>query len=533
MKKFIKKYWLLILAVVIGFTLRFYKVGDLPSILNRDEAALAYNAYLLAETGRDEWGRAWPLTLESFGDYKLPGYTWALVPWFKVFGLSDTIVRMPSVLAGCLLIVVFYLWLKTLGVKEKFSLLGAWLIALLPVSIFYSRMAYEANIGLTLMVIDLWLITLLSKKWSSKAFIPLIASLLLGVFTYNTPWILLPFFIVYVLLIFSKKDRKKSILLSGVIAGIFLLGAKLLLPLASQKSGITIFSDETTWDSWIKYRENLNPKWLWLLGSQYVYWVGLMWTKFWQSFTPSFLVTSGGNHSWHRLPTWGHLNFLIYGMGWLGLAITLKELWSVGIKKLLSLKNLGKETRINLATLFLFFTSLAPSVITIDAPHATRSLLFFIFWVYWAVKGLSWLYESKFWPTKNMFWMIICLVIWVESLWHAQQLYVAYPKTQGMFEPGYDGMITYLEDNYPRAPIAIVDPSGYKYILTAWYLRIPPDQYFGTNVRQLPDKIGFRYGEQVTHYHFIADPNDRSEEEKILLQWISKTEQWRIWGISL
>ena len=82
-------------------------------------------------------------------------------------------------------------------------------------------------------------------------------------------------------------------------------------------------------------------------------------------------------------------------------------------------------------------------------------------------------------------------------------------------------------------PIAIVDPSGYKYILTAWYLKITPDQYFATNVRQLPDKIGFRYGERVTHYHFIANSADRSDDEKVLLQWVSKTEQWRIWGISL
>ena len=255
--KFLKQYWLLILALLVGLGLRFYKLDSLPSILNRDEAALAYNAYLLGETGRDEWGRLWPLALESFGDYKLPGYTWVLIPWFKVFGLSDLIVRLPSAVFGTILILVSYLWFKSLKVKETFSLLGAWLIALLPVSIFYSRMAYEANVALTLMVSSLWLINLLANKWNNKAFYPLIFIIFLGVFTYNTPWLLLPFFIIYTYLVWPKnknKNKKELWLLIAMMIALFVFGAKVFLSLTSQKSGITIFTDETTWDSWIKYR---------------------------------------------------------------------------------------------------------------------------------------------------------------------------------------------------------------------------------------------------------------------------------------
>ncbi|MCC6711157.1 MAG: glycosyltransferase family 39 protein [Candidatus Pacebacteria bacterium] len=533
MMKLIKQHWLLLLAIIVGFALRFYKLENLPVILNRDEAALAYNAYLLSETGRDEWGRVWPLALESFGDYKLPGYSWILIPFFKVFGLSDLIVRLPSALAGTLLILVFYLWLKALKITEKFSLVGAWLIALLPVSIFYSRMAYEANIALTLMVTALWLITLLTQKWQVKLVISLILVLTLAVFTYNTPWLLLPFLLVYLYLIYPTKPKKRNSeawWLMASVAVIFIITTRVFISLTGQKSGIAIFTDETIWSNWIAYRESLHPNWLWLLGNKYVYWLGLMWTRFWQSFSPYFLVIHGDNHAWHRLPTWGHLTFLVYGFGWLGIILTIKQLWQIGWKKILKFKDLTETTRFNLANIFLFIATLGPSVITVDSPHATRSLLFFIFWVMLAVKGMSWLFDQSFWPSKKIFWLMFSLLIWIETLWHLQQLFIIYPKHQLTFMPGFNDMIQLIEKQNPqKTAVAIVDPDGYQYILLAWYLKIPAEEYFATNIRQLPDKIGFRYGQQVTNYHFIAKSGDRVPAEKILLEW--RINGWRLTGL--
>jgi hypothetical protein len=96
--------------------------------------------------------------------------------------------------------------------------------------------------------------------------------------------------------------------------------------------------------------------------------------------------------------------------------------------------------------------------------------------------------------------------------------------------PGFDSMIQLIEKQNPqKTAVAIVDPSGYQYILTAWYLKIPAEQYFATNIRQLPDKIGFRYGQQVTHYHFIAKSGDRVPSEKILLEW--RINGWRLSGL--
>jgi hypothetical protein len=63
----------LVLITLLAFSVRFILSDSLPAALNRDEAAIGYNAMLLSQTGLDEWGRSWPLALESFGGYKLPG----------------------------------------------------------------------------------------------------------------------------------------------------------------------------------------------------------------------------------------------------------------------------------------------------------------------------------------------------------------------------------------------------------------------------------------------------------------------------
>ncbi|KKU78425.1 MAG: Glycosyl transferase family 39, partial [Candidatus Amesbacteria bacterium GW2011_GWA2_47_70] len=91
MKKF-----LLIFILILASVLRLYKLSSYPAGLNADEAALGYNAYSLMLTGRDEHGHPWPVNLESFGDFKPAGYAYLLIPFIKVFGLTELAVRLPS-----------------------------------------------------------------------------------------------------------------------------------------------------------------------------------------------------------------------------------------------------------------------------------------------------------------------------------------------------------------------------------------------------------------------------------------------------
>src|SRR3989304_6899932 len=99
---------ILISVLILAAVLRFYRTGEYPAGFNADEAALGYNAYSLLLTGKDEHGHPWPVNLESFGDFKPAGYTYLLLPFVKIFGLTEFAVRLPSVIFGILGVLGIY-----------------------------------------------------------------------------------------------------------------------------------------------------------------------------------------------------------------------------------------------------------------------------------------------------------------------------------------------------------------------------------------------------------------------------------------
>jgi len=155
--------------LIIAVLLRVWNLTDFPPSLNWDEASLGYNAYSLLKTGRDEWGMIMPTILRAFGDYKLPVYSYMAVPWQMIFGQTVVAIRLVSVLAGVLTVLVVY----RLGGKW-----AALVAAVIPWSVFLSRIALEAN--LAVLMLSLGLALLLNKKYTlSIIFITAVAFLCL------------------------------------------------------------------------------------------------------------------------------------------------------------------------------------------------------------------------------------------------------------------------------------------------------------------------------------------------------------------
>ena len=152
-----KKYILLFLILILATVLRVWNITSSPSGLNADEAALSYNAYSLMLTGRDEHGHPWPVNLESFGDFKPAGYAYILIPFIKVFGLTEFAVRLPSIiLSTCVL--EFTYWFENLRVNT-IHYFPPYLSISLGISIFPRSL--EVNVSTTLMVLGMWLLV----KW--------------------------------------------------------------------------------------------------------------------------------------------------------------------------------------------------------------------------------------------------------------------------------------------------------------------------------------------------------------------------------
>ena len=180
--------------------------------------------------------------------------------------------------------------------------------------------------------------------------------------------------------------------------------------------------------------------------------------------------------------------------------------------------------------LFLTFGGLAPAIVTVDAPHATRSLLFFFCLVLLSGEGIQQILAlcSSRLPTLYHW---ITPSITALLLVSATQYFVAYfmwfPNNHTVKMPvGFDIAVREAARIYPEKELAVVDPDGTLYIFTSWYMQYSPEEFFATVIKQQPSNIGFRYGEKVGQFHFIADLDDRTTEAATLYrldtEWVLK-----------
>ena len=174
-----------------------------PSGVHPDEATLAYNAYSILETGKDEHGIFLPFIIQSFGDQKSPAYVYSLIPSISAFGLNNFALRLPAAVIGTLLVLSIFLLLKEFGFSNGVSYIGALITAVSPWQIILSRLfGYESNIGLLFFVLGL-LFALVAYKKDSKLYY-ILFGIFFGLTWYGyvafrlvTPVMLLGFVLIY------------------------------------------------------------------------------------------------------------------------------------------------------------------------------------------------------------------------------------------------------------------------------------------------------------------------------------------------
>ncbi|MDA1079241.1 MAG: glycosyltransferase family 39 protein [bacterium] len=507
-----KKILFLLLVIPLLAIPRFWQLGSLPSILNRDEAALAYNGYLLSSVGQDEWGRPWPVSLESFGDFKLIGYSAVLAALFKIVPLNDFWVRIPSALSGIGLLVVGYWFARTLKLRNQAAVFLAAMLAIAPVFIFYSRIAFEANVALLFFVLSLT--TLLSDVLRPTLLkkLVILAAYAAAVFTYNSPLLLGILLLPIIIFVHGYKYwRKWTPVFSGWLL-LTLLALALLQPVFEQKQNITLFSDEQASLAFNEYRSALPTGLQKVLGNKVIFFAPEVVANAVRAFSPRFLITEGGSHPWHSVPDWGHIYWWQYLLALIGVVLAVATI----LKQRIDWSQPWKSHQGRMFVLLLLLgISLLPSSITTDAPHTTRSLFFFFLLITSA--GVA--YESISKRVGKHFWLLISVLGLLSLFRYSQNYFVEYKSDQLMFQPGFEQAMIQVKQEFPDAEVAVVDGGGYQYILAAWYAQLSPSEYFSSVVRQAPNQIGFRYGQQAGRFHFIAQAADRTAEETVLVEW--------------
>jgi len=196
--------------LLLAAALRFIHLADFPSGINQDEADRAYEAYSLLQTGHDQHGHRWPLTLEAFSrtnDNASAIQAYAALPFVALLGPGVLASRLPAAIAGVALVWAVIALGHRLTGQWSVALLAGFALAVSPWHLTLSRLGHEAVWLPTLFVLGLlaylsaldrrpWLLPLAVLAWGigfygygpGKLFFPLAGLITVGLTFRRLRW---------------------------------------------------------------------------------------------------------------------------------------------------------------------------------------------------------------------------------------------------------------------------------------------------------------------------------------------------------
>lgn len=192
--------------IVLGAAwLYFCKINEVPNSLSDDEATVGYNAFSILSTGKDEFGKTFPLAFRFFGAYTPPLFVYFAVPFVKFFGLTAGSLRVLSGISTLAGILIVYRFARKLNIfsSSLTAILAAFIFAISPWVIFYARIGYEVTFGYILYSLGaLFLWESIAKR---KLSLPGLILLLLSTYVAHTERYLVPIFLFFVFTFFRKE----------------------------------------------------------------------------------------------------------------------------------------------------------------------------------------------------------------------------------------------------------------------------------------------------------------------------------------
>lgn len=421
-----KQNLLFLVAILVGTVMVVFSrvafLDLLPSGFNWDEAAYAYNAFSILETGKDEWGKPLPFLLQSFGDFKPAFLSYWLVPWFSFFGMSKVVAKLALLPISLLGLSGVFLLSRSVTKNRWKALFITGLIGLSPWHIHYSRALMDPIIGFSFFYLG-WGLIFQKRRWTSVVGMSM---LLLSMYTYNAQRVLVPV-TWFGLVVFELYAKKKSQLLNkwlwafgGILISI--LFTMLLFSSASSRAkSVFIFSQPIYQNvqNEITYRTALSSTTpLHRLHQKELNYLTDFLDQYAQHLQPDFLFfgkTLGSRHSFSQA---GLLFVGLFPLIVMGLVYQLKR-----IKKISSLSSS------EVLTWIILLTTPVISALTTDVPHSGRVLALIFPLVVLAYYGMEWLasiYAQKVWQYA----VILCMgaMILLSFVLYSHKLYLFFPE---------------------------------------------------------------------------------------------------------
>lgn len=504
---------ILFLIILTTTILRLSFIGSYPNGLSNDEAALGYNAYSILKTGRDEYGEFLPLAFRSFGEYKAPLYIYATVPFIALFGLSEFSVRLPSLIFAVSMIIFLYLLVYELSKKQVLALLSAFILAITPWYIQFTRIAYEGNSAIFLLVAA----TLFFVKGlkSLKFFIISFVLFSLILYSHFAVRLFVPLYIVYLLFIFRNELFKyKRKLFLGFIAAILTLVP--LFPHLFSQSGLTRAKyisftmnpaviakiDEKRLEFNINSNSNLPllAKLYYNKATEYTY---QFLYNYFSHFNPIFLFFEGDGDQIFNTPNTGPLLISFLPFIFLGLY---------------SLTKYKKLFEVISGWLLL---AIIPSSLTRLSASTNRAFIMLIPLVIIIGSGFNLFMKNI--KSKKMLFMAVIYIFFIsaEYILYLNSYYIHLPlKREYDARVGSKDVINFVNDNSFKYDAIWVDDSPQAYIQYLFYIKYPPPKFQKEAILSSLNEFGFGDINRFGKYFFNSDI--REDGDKAL--YISKRE---------
>ena len=445
---------LLIVILVLFLITRLYKIGEIPGSVYWDEASIGYNAYSIAQTGKDEWGKFLPIHFRAFGEFKLPVYIYATALSVKLFGLNEFSVRIPSVLFSLGVVISAYFLSKRLSGRVDVGLLASFFVSISPWFFIFSRTGYEATAGLMFYMLAIYFFL----KTKENIWYILFSTLcfILSAYSYNSFRVIDPFTIL-ILIIYRLVDLK-NIFKTGMLPVLFSIVFLII-------SIIPIYR---------LYRYDTGASRLQAVGATSSSFV----KNYLSHFSLDFLIIRGDTNLRSQQANFGQLYlpelvFLLLGL----------------------LYMVRSKSKFQLLPIILLLLGPIPAAITKESPHALRSISMVPFVSMISAEGV--IYLCQFFKNRrilvNFIIVIIFLIFFINYFLNFLNTYPAESSFDWQYE--YKQSLQQLScckktyADYNR--IFVSDKYAQPYIFTLFYLKYDPDKFRREVVRNSVDQWGF------------------------------------------
>ncbi|MBU1000864.1 glycosyltransferase family 39 protein [Patescibacteria group bacterium] len=456
MKKEIKV--LLFLIILLATFLRVYKLDQVPPSLNWDEVDGGYNAYTIANWGRDEWGDFLPLVFTSFRDDKHPVHIYLTAPIVKLFGLSDFTTRLSGAIIGILSVVVIFYLARILFKSDLIALFSALFLAVSPYHLHFSRGLWEVNFALFFFMLGLLLFY--SALGGKRRLISLsFLSFGISILSYHSAKIVVPP-IVLMLILFYIKDLYK-------LSKHFYLGLVILLIFAvllindPRLLGIARVQQTQFGKDIIEKTQTFKNTKSHILGLSEI-----TFNQYLTHFTPEYLFVSGDQSPRNSVKTFGEF----YKTDALFI--------SIGLLYLLKMRS--KITLVISAWLLL---APIPSSLVSHAPNATRAVFMMgsmnLLAALGAGKTVSWLKGRA----RVFVIVIILLLLSIQALGFLNYYFYDFPKKDAIdWQYGMKQSAQFVKSHPEYTQVYVTDIRSQPYIFFLFYLKTPLPEYLNSVV---------------------------------------------------